>query len=48
MLPMTTQAQQFEALHTHLSTEDGLCSNAIAKIMQDNYGYIWIATWNGL
>ena len=48
MLPMTTQAQQLEALHTHLSTEDGLCSNAIAKIMQDNYGYIWIATWNGL
>ena len=48
LLPMTVGAQQLQAIHTHLSTKDGLCSNAISKIKQDGYGYIWIATWNGL
>lgn len=41
-------AQTIEASHTHLSTEDGLCSNSVSAIYQDDLGYIWIATWNGL
>ena len=42
------EAQQLQASREHFSTEDGLCSNTVAKIFQDDYGYIWIGTWNGL
>lgn len=48
LFSLGAQAQQIEATRSHLSTEDGLCSNAVSKILQDGYGYIWIATWNGL
>lgn len=48
LLPLSAGAQNLQAIRTHLSTEDGLCSNAISKICQDDYGFIWIATWNGL
>ncbi len=41
-------SQQIQATLSHFSTEDGLASNAIAKLHQDDLGYIWIATWNGL
>ncbi len=41
-------AQSLQATLSHYSTDDGLASNTIAQIMQDDYGYIWIATWNGL
>lgn len=41
-------AQQMQAVLSHYSTADGLCSNAVSDIKQDDYGYIWIATWNGL
>ncbi|MDY5767629.1 MAG: two-component regulator propeller domain-containing protein, partial [Alloprevotella sp.] len=41
-------SQQFQASLSHYSTENGLCSNAVSDIKQDGYGYIWIATWNGL
>lgn len=41
-------AQQLQAVLSHYSTTDGLCSNAVSDIKQDDYGYIWIATWNGL
>lgn len=41
-------AQKLQASRHHYSTEDGLSSNAIAQIVQDDYGYIWLATWNGL
>ena len=41
-------AQQLQAKLSHYSTEDGLASNAIQQIVQDDYGYIWLATWNGL
>ena len=51
-LSMTTvgglQAQKLQASRHHFSTEDGLTSNAITQIVQDDYGYIWIGTWNGL
>ena len=41
-------AQQLQATRHHFSTDDGLSSNAIAQMVQDDYGYIWLATWNGL
>lgn len=41
-------AQKFQATLSHYSTDNGLASNAIPYIVQDDYGYIWIATWNGL
>ena len=42
------KSQQLDAKLSHYSTEQGLVSDAIAQIIQDDYGYIWIATWNGL
>ncbi len=44
----TISAQQLQASRIHLSTEDGLCSNAVSMICQDDLGFIWLATWNGL
>ena len=44
----TISAQQIQASRQHLSTEDGLCSNAVSMICQDDLGFIWLATWNGL
>lgn len=45
---INASAQLMQATRAHYSTADGLCSNAIAYITQDDYGYVWIATWNGL
>jgi len=44
----TASAQQLQASVSHYSTDNGLASNAIAGIYQDDYGFIWLATWNGL
>ena len=44
----TVDAQLFQATRSHLSAEDGLVSNAVSGIYQDDLGYLWIATWNGL
>ena len=46
--PPTIEAQQLKASLSHYSTDDGLASNAVSCIRQDDYGYVWIATWNGL
>ena len=48
LVQLTVSAQQLQASLSHYSTDDGLASNAIAHIIQDDHGYIWIATWNGL
>jgi len=45
---ISASAQQIKATRSHYSTSDGLCSNVISGLAQDDYGYIWIATWNGL
>ena len=45
---VTATAQKLQASLSHYSTDNGLSSNAIAFMTQDDYGYIWIATWNGL
>ena len=44
----SASAQQLQASQSHFSTENGMSSNAIAGIYQDDYGFLWIATWNGL
>lgn len=44
----SSNGQQLQATRSHFSTEDGLASNAIANLYQDDLGFIWIATWNGL
>lgn len=47
-LAATSQAQSVQASLSHFSTDNGLSSNAIAYMTQDDYGYLWIATWNGM
>jgi len=42
------EAQQLQATRHHYSIDDGMASNAITQLVQDDYGYIWIGTWNGL
>ncbi len=32
----------------HITIDDGLSANRVLSICQDNYGYIWVATLNGL
>ena len=44
----SAQGQTLQASVKHYSTDNGLGSNAISKIKQDDYGFLWIATWNGL
>lgn len=46
--PRHSAAQHIQASRYHYSTEEGLSSNAISDIQQDDFGFIWIATWNGL
>ena len=47
IISLVTSAQSL--LHVkHYSTEDGLSQNIVQCITQDNDGYIWLATWNGL
>ena len=45
--PTSSRAQQLQATLNHYTTDDGLASNSIAFITQDDYGYVWIATWSG-
>ena len=42
------RAQTLQASLDHYSTDDGLTSNAISCLTHDDYGYVWIATWNGV
>ena len=48
LMALQSYGQKLQASLSHYSTDDGLASNAIAQITQDDYGYIWIATWNGV
>lgn len=42
------KAQHLQASLSHYTTEDGLPSNTVAALRNDDYGYLWIATWNGI
>ena len=46
-MPIGSRAQQLQASLNHYTTDDGLASNSIAYLTQDDYGYVWIATWSG-
>ena len=46
--PTGIRAQHLQASLSHYSTENGLPSNAIASLVSDDYGYVWISTWNGM
>jgi ligand-binding sensor domain-containing protein/AraC-like DNA-binding protein len=48
MASQSLNAQQLQATLSHYSTDNGMASNAISHIVQDDYGYIWLSTWNGL
>ncbi len=47
LLPLSFSQKQ-DYFFRHLTVEDGLASNIVSAIMQDNSGYIWFATENGL
>jgi ligand-binding sensor domain-containing protein len=46
--PTDASAQQLQASLSHYSTDNGLPSNTIAALHNDDYGFVWIATWNGV
>ena len=46
--PTDASAQQLQASLSHYSTDNGLPSNTIAALHNDDYGFVWIATWNGI
>ena len=48
LLCQNIKAQELQATLSHYSTDNGLVSNAISYMAQDDYGYVWLATWNGL
>ncbi len=48
LCPTDMRAQHLQATLSHYSTADGLPSNAISYLTSDDYGYVWIATWNGV
>lgn len=35
-------------IHKHITTDDGLLSNEVMSIIQDNKGYMWFATMKGI
>ena len=47
-VPTELRAQQLQASLSHYSTEDGMPSNTIAALRTDDYGFLWLATWNGI
>lgn len=48
LLPMALAAQPVPHFIEKLTTEDGLSSNTITDIAQDDQGFLWIATTDGL
>ena len=46
--PLGVKGQVLQASLSHYTTDDGLPSNAIAGLYCDDYGFVWIATWNGI
>ena len=42
------RAQQLQASLSHYTTENGMPSNTVSSLASDDYGYIWMGTWNGV
>ncbi|NIB40369.1 diguanylate cyclase [Pseudomaricurvus alkylphenolicus] len=47
-IPLSTAAIPTELRFDHLSIEDGLSQISITSILQDQYGFMWFGTQNGL
>lgn len=48
LLPFNGIGQEYLLQHQFLSTEDGLSSRFTRKVIQDEQGFIWVATSEGL
>jgi len=48
ILIVNLYAQDKEFRFTHLTAEDGLSLSAVTKIIQDDKGFLWFGTYNGL
>ena len=46
--PNGMRAQHLQASLSHYSTDNGMPSNTVASLANDDYGYIWMGTWNGV
>ena len=42
------RAQHLQASLSHYTTENGMPSNTVSSLTSDDYGYIWMGTWNGV
>lgn len=42
------RAQHLQASLSHYSTDNGMPSNTVSSLASDDYGYIWMGTWNGV
>ncbi len=47
-LQLAAQKAQIPASLVHFTTDQGLSQNYVTDIIQDQRGFIWIGTWNGL
>ena len=41
-------AQKRDIQFSHLTSQDGLASNSVFSIVQDNKGFLWFGTYDGL
>ncbi|MBN1187378.1 MAG: GAF domain-containing protein [Bacteroidales bacterium] len=48
ILNKNTHSQELSLLFDHITVEQGLSHNTVTSITKDKYGFIWIATFNGL
>jgi len=48
LFPTISVAQSDDIQFEHLTVEDGLSSNCVNAILQDNRGFMWFGTTNGL
>jgi len=48
LLLSTSYAQKQDLEFTHLTSQDGLGSNTVFSILQDNKGFLWFGTYDGL
>ena len=48
LLTIPAGAQQLQASLSHYSTDNGMPSNTVAALCSDDYGFLWLVTWNGV
>lgn len=45
---LTAQLQETQYRFNQITLEDGLSQSSLVDIIQDNQGYLWLGTYNGL